>query len=125
MPYTALRRGDSEKDQARTPRLNLKTSLSSLRRHSKASNSSSDASSRRVSWWSLLTGPGFSFRQVGIGTGKNRISVESSLLEEWSDLDPNLPIGYAFDGMESRYTDGEKVTDPRGERDPMVRGYNV
>lgn len=106
----AVKRGDSEKDHSRMPR--LKTSLSSLRRQSKASqnsNSSSDVSTRRFSWRSLLTGPGFSLRQVGVGTGQNRLSAESSLLGEWTDLDPSLPIGYACDGLEEGYADREKA----------------
>ena len=114
IPYTALRRGDTEKEQPTRPR--RKTSLSSLRRQSKASSSSSEGSSRRFSWRSLITGPGFSFRQVGIGTGKNRLSAESSLLADWTDLDPSVPIGYAFDGVEEGYADREKASDSRGRR---------
>ena len=95
----------------RIPR--IKASLSSLRgearRQSKASqNSASDqsrhssagGSARRWSWWSLINGPGFSFRQVGIGTGKNRLSADTSVLDDWQEEDPSLPIGYAYSGVD-------------------------
>lgn len=91
----------------RLPRLNLKGSLTSLsaeaHRQSRASqNTTSDRSSnRRWSWWSLLSGPGFSFGQIGIGTGKNRLSADTSLYTDWSEEDPSLPIGYAYTGPDS------------------------
>ncbi|EJD05653.1 uncharacterized protein FOMMEDRAFT_26520 [Fomitiporia mediterranea MF3/22] len=103
--------GAADTSTSRFPR--IKASLSSLtgemRRQSKASqNSGSDqsrlssagGSARRWSWFSLVNGPGFSLRQIGVGTGKNRLSTDTSIMEEWQEEDPSLPVGYAFSGLD-------------------------
>ena len=103
----------------RLPRLNLKASLTSLsaegHRQSRASqNTSSDRSSnRRWSWWSLLSGPGFSFGQMGIGSGKNRLSADTSLYTDWSEEDPSFPIGYAYSGFDDSANSNSAATPQR------------
>lgn len=93
---------------ARIPRVkNSRTSLAEAWRQSKSSqnsasdqsrHSSADGSTHRWSWRSLINGPGFSFHQIGVGTGNNRLSADTSSLSEWPEEDPSVPIGYAYSG---------------------------
>ena len=54
----------------------------------------------------LLTGPGFSLTQLGIGSGRNRLSTDSSSLAAWPEIDmPGEPVGYAFSTVDSEGED--------------------
>lgn len=69
------------------------------RRERPAGNSALDptaSDSQRWSWRRLLTGPGFSFAQLGIGTGNDRLSAGSSSLNHWEEENPEYPIGFAY-----------------------------
>ncbi|KAH8117145.1 hypothetical protein DFH11DRAFT_983943 [Phellopilus nigrolimitatus] len=88
----------------------LSSLLDEAHRQSKSSqNSGSERSrhsvaeycpTRRWSWRALINGPGFSFGQNGIGTGKNRLSADTSSMNHWPEENPSVSIGYAYSGID-------------------------
>ena len=50
---------------------------------------------------------------MGIGSGKNRLSADTSLYTDWSEEDPSFPIGYAYSGFDDSANSNSAATPQR------------
>ena len=99
--------------------------LSKFSQSSQASEYSQASDPRqRWSWRRLVTGPGLSLAQLGIGTGKDRLSAGSSSLDYWEEENPEFPIGYAYTGEEA-FASSRLPQSPQKERSDDIAAETV